>query len=373
MDNSRDWEAVKVARPPPEELVGGEPETTPTAADDDILEIFKELEPDDTARESESTEDEELMSILMDRRRRRRKRSPSRERPRGGFGQEPPVYGRTRLDMGPHLPRYPPPRPQRPQPIDYNAWTGNDYGGVAPVDYPLGGYVDEEPLTPPPKKVVEAVKTLENFMAGKDVGDEDEESDGASEDKNTNTTTVQMTTSTTSTTTTATTTTATTTTRSPTTQTTTETPTSLETTTFARHKKPTGSFDNDTGLSAGDVEWVDSAKEKDVTILNVLNEYGVSSHENVGFVIDAVYSFALSFVLCFCLCYNPREPRSSSSPSSSGEQKSSEESRIFKCSFTFLLFFLAFVHWSMFVSYQYTLPKVGRRVQNTSPGKGHPG
>ena len=28
---------------------------------------------------------------------------------------------------------------------------------------------------------------------------------------------------------------------------------------------------------------------KDVTILNVLNEYGVSSHENVGFVIDSVY------------------------------------------------------------------------------------
>ena len=64
----------------------------------------------------------------------------------------------TRLDMGlpppPPVARYPS-RPQQ-QPIDYNTWTGADYGGGMgiPVDYPLGGFDNDEPLTPPPKKVV---------------------------------------------------------------------------------------------------------------------------------------------------------------------------------------------------------------------------
>ena len=88
---------------------------------------------------------------------------------------------------------------------------------------------------------------------------------------------------------TTTTTTATTTSTTTTTETTT---TSSElrttTTTFTRHKKkPAGPLDNDTGLSKDGNK--DDKDSKDVTILNVLNEYGVSSHENVGFVIDSVY------------------------------------------------------------------------------------
>ena len=57
------------------------------------------------------------------------------------------------LPPPPPVARYPS-RPQ--QPIDYNAWTGADYGGGMgmPVDYPLGGFDNDEPMTPPPKKVV---------------------------------------------------------------------------------------------------------------------------------------------------------------------------------------------------------------------------
>jgi hypothetical protein len=89
--------------------------------------------------------------------------------------------------------------------------------------------------------------------------------------------------------------------------TTTETATTVET--FARRKKPTGSFDNDTA----------TAGTKKVTILNFLNKFGVRSHQNVGFILD---------------------------------------SRIFKYSFSFLLFFLSFTHWSMFVSFRHVLPSI---------------
>ena len=61
----------------------------------------------------------------------------------------------SRLDMGlppPPMARYP---SQMQQPIDYNAWGagGADYGGGLPMDYPIGGFDSDEPLTPPPKKV----------------------------------------------------------------------------------------------------------------------------------------------------------------------------------------------------------------------------
>ena len=54
----------------------------------------------------------------------------------------------------PPVARYPS-RTQMQQPIDYNAWGagGADYGAGMPMDYPLGGFESEEPLTPPPKKV----------------------------------------------------------------------------------------------------------------------------------------------------------------------------------------------------------------------------
>ena len=59
----------------------------------------------------------------------------------------------------PPVARYPS-RPQQQQPMDYNAWAGpgGDYGvgggGGMPLDYPIGGFDDEVPMTPPPKKVL---------------------------------------------------------------------------------------------------------------------------------------------------------------------------------------------------------------------------
>jgi hypothetical protein len=390
LDNSRDWETVKVAKPPPEELVKANDEKkqekskkTQHDADSEIQEIFKLLPPQNetTTRQlafttttvtlattkspqvltiknemklikADMKKSQELIDLLkgnQDRPKRSprgsRSRIPSNQRG-SGFDVEPSVYGRPRIAMPPPpaqppLSRYPSRHQQ--QGIDYNSWSGNDYSGA---DYPIGGFEDE--VTPPPKKVVEAVKTIEDFWAGKDLSDDDDDEEKEEEEKQTTlkATTLETTTPTSkqsSTTLRSTTTTSTTTaTTEKMMTTTTETATTVET--FARRKKPTGSFDNDTA----------TAGTKKVTILNFLNKFGVRSHQNVGFILDSVYTFLLALVLFICLCYNPREPRSASRESA----KSSEESRIFKYSFSFLLFFLSFTHWSMFVSFRHVLPSI---------------
>ncbi len=167
------------------------------------------------------------------------------------------------------------------------------------VDYPMQG-----PLTPPlnplgqaakpPKKLEDAIETIQDYLDGKNLTEVDEEKKIALEDaKNTRSTSagVATTASTKAKGTTATTTAATTATKT-TTMTTTKylevQKKSKKATTAAvapKPKKPTSSFDNDT-----------DAGVSTLTIENVLSNYGVTK-PNVGFILDAVYTLLLSLVL----------------------------------------------------------------------------
>ena len=84
----------------------------------------------------------------------------------------------------------------------------------------------------------------------------------------------------------------------------------------------------------------------------MLDNYGVSK-SNIGFILDATYTWIISLVLLVCMCYRPQrgEPRSRQEADEIFGSRSSEESRIFKATVTVLLFFFNLLHWGMFVSF----------------------
>ena len=84
----------------------------------------------------------------------------------------------------------------------------------------------------------------------------------------------------------------------------------------------------------------------------MLDNYGVSKN-NIGFILDATYTWVISLILLVCMCYRPQrgEPRSRQEADELFGSRSSEESRIFKATVTVLLFFFNLLHWGMFVSF----------------------
>ena len=84
----------------------------------------------------------------------------------------------------------------------------------------------------------------------------------------------------------------------------------------------------------------------------VLGTYGVTK-SNIGFILDATYTWIISLILLICMCYRPQrgEPRSRQEADELFGTRATEESRIFKATFTVLLFFFNLLHWGMFVSF----------------------
>lgn len=68
------------------------------------------------------------------------------------------------------------------------------------------------------------------------------------------------------------------------------------------------------------------------------------------------------------MCYRPQrgEPRSRQEADELFGTRSSEESRIFKATFTVLLFFFNLLHWGMFISFSQTLPQF-KILASTAP------
>lgn len=95
-----------------------------------------------------------------------------------------------------------------------------------------------------------------------------------------------------------------------------------------------------------------------VTIKAILGNYGVTK-SNIGFILDATYTWIISLILLICMCYRPQrgEPRSRQEADELFGTRATEESRIFKATFTVLLFFFNLLHWGMFVSFSQTLPQ----------------
>merc|ERR1712223_851449 len=118
-----------------------------------------------------------------------------------------------------------------------------------------------------------------------------------------------------------------------------------------KKKKPTSSFDNDKDTN-------DGMNNGNDTIKALLDNYGVSK-SNIGFILDATYTWIISLILLVCMCYRPQrgEPRSRQEADEIFGSRSSEESRIFKATVTVLLFFFNLLHWGMFVSFSQTLPQ----------------
>lgn len=329
LDNSRDWEKVKLPKPPKESNTDDSDEDGPS-----IDEIFGDVKGQKKRQGTDDTDD--FIEWIESQRRRKRsiKNQMPGQRTRDPFGQAILYPQQPRVPQ----PRFPPSQPdwippqQRPIPDitgvqwrppnsqtgylgDYSPDYGIPYGSV-PVDY------DTPP--PPPEKVQDAIETVKNYFIN---GDMEE-----NKDKKERTTTVELTTTTTTTSTTTTTT---------MTYTTEETTTVVMSTPRVHRNKPTSSFDNDT--------------EQDMTIANILTGYGVPvSHRNIGFILDSVYMIILSVILMLCLCYNPREPRSRQED---GSRPSQEENQIFKYTLTVLLFFFNLLHWGMFVSFREVLPR----------------
>ena len=84
----------------------------------------------------------------------------------------------------------------------------------------------------------------------------------------------------------------------------------------------------------------------------VLVNHGVSK-SNIGFILDATYTWIISLILLICMCYRPQrgEPRSRQEADELFGTRATEESRIFKATFTVLLFFFNLLHWGMFISF----------------------
>ncbi len=92
--------------------------------------------------------------------------------------------------------------------------------------------------------------------------------------------------------------------------------------------------------------------DHDVTLKAVLNNIGVSQ-SNIGFILDASFMWIVSFILMLCMCYRPRrgEPRSRAEADEIFGSRASEENRVFKATVTVLLFFFNLLHWGMFISF----------------------
>uniref|UniRef100_A0A0K2TUR2 Uncharacterized protein n=1 Tax=Lepeophtheirus salmonis TaxID=72036 RepID=A0A0K2TUR2_LEPSM len=313
LDNSRDWDRVKIKTPLKMydvlSKISSIPvktifiKTTPTPSgqdsttrliDDNLKEIFSSLEKEkisveneiklvnDAIRMSDKLLDWVEKSGKVPRREKRstfltvgKKDRISMQKPSGPFNRP---YGRSRMKP----PRY----PVIPSGVLWDDPNYDDY------DVFNDDYLQQTPnkLKKPPEKVEEAIETIAEYL------------NNPKDKSNSSTTNIPSTTSTTPLTTV-------TSTIPPTpskikTTTTTKMAQKLDLTTLsstssstnrAIRLKPTSSYDNDT-------------ENPDLTILKVLNGYGVS-HRNVGFILNAVYTFIIAVILMLCICYNPREPR----------------------------------------------------------------
>jgi hypothetical protein len=200
------------------------------------------------------------------------------------------------------------PNPYQPLPPVRQSWERgyerpdyDIYSDLTPFGDDSGtmGFVPKEP---PPKKVIDAIQTVDKFFKGENITDDE-------------TTTIKSTTTTT-TTTTKTTTTSTSTTTS--TTTTTTTTTTLTTTT-------TSTTERDLNMTSKK-HLVKTKKDSHLTLKKAL---GVSEHK-LGFVLNAMYDIAVALILVLCLCYNPRSEPRSRQEDTPGGNKSSEENRIFR-------------------------------------------
>lgn len=408
LDNSRDWEAVKIAKPPIEELEphnDSKPTQDPNVELEAILngtveedittqpnpvetftEELNEFEREVKAINEDIKKSDELMELLNSplTPQERSKRSITRNRfgTNGGIFEQPDLYNSIKI-RPPVVPvqRYPE-EPSWPRiPMSRNGMVDYDYGPLNIDDGPYGGnspysmnnnqYRKQDfPTKAPPKKVEQAIDTVLNYMSGKYNENETESSSEAKkkssspEKKQTTTnkpttaltTTVKITTTTTTTTTTPS--------RSTKIESTSASsmvvPTRKGLNTFTlwtrkpgvhRHKKPTSSFDNDSDTPEGGI-----------TISGMLENYGVAQ-KNVGFILDGVYTLFMAFIFFFCLCYNPREPKARQDDLNEERNK---ESCIFKYSFTVLLFFFNLLHWGMFVTLMDVTPRFAQLESSSS-------
>lgn len=367
LDNSRDWEKVKVAQPPAEEVAAPSTTTSTTKSTTSLLlgpsieEIFGDASSTTTERnvvkeemaelDKDIQENDQLLDWLNDdndleETKTRFKRDLGVKGGQGFGDIGPPLYNRPHLSHPrPHhgsRPQWPrvkagmadwqPPYASYDIPSMYDT---NDYD----IAYGQQQQQQEASLTiaPPPKNVEKAFETIQNYL------DHPEGSEQSSPAEQKTTTTKRTTTTTKKTTTT---TIRTTTEEEPPTTMTTSFVTFPSLANKTRRKKPKSSFDNDT--------------ENDVTLRAILGNYGVSQ-SNVGFILDATYTWLVSIVLVVCMCYRPRsgEPRSREEAEAmfGCSQRRSEENRIFKATVTVLLFFFNLLHWGMFVSFGQTLPR----------------
>ncbi|TRY70404.1 hypothetical protein TCAL_02416 [Tigriopus californicus] len=401
LDNSRDWEAVKIAKPPIEELEpqnDTKPSQNPNEELENILngsaveniatqldslvtstEALNEFEREVKAIDEDIKKSDELMELLNSPLipKERSKRSITRNRfgTNGGIFEQPDLYNSIKI-RPPVVPvqRYPE-EPTWPRvPMSRNGMMDYDYGPLNIDDGPYGGnspysinnpYRKQDfPTKAPPKKVEQAIDTVLNYMSGKY---NENETETSSEGKKKSSLPEEKPPSTTKPTTTRTTTMITSTTTGPkstkiisTTATSTPQPTRKGLNTFTvwtkkpgghRHKKPTSSFDNDSDTPEGGI-----------TISGMLENYGVAQ-KNVGFILDGVYTLFMAFIFFFCLCYNPREPKARQEDLNEERNK---ESCIFKYSFTVLLFFFNLLHWGMFVTLMDVTPHFAKLESSSS-------
>jgi len=347
LDNSRDWEKVKVAKP--EEIITVEP-TTPKENKTSIettTNTAHMIQQEIDSLEQDIKQNEQILSWLnkVDESSNDKSGKQNKRKKRGlggGFGSGPPIYNRrlpSSAQMGPYMPQ----SPVLPGPRQGIRYTNYDY------DYDIGppyGQMGPAQLTPPkdlPEDVEDALGTINDYLANpkqQNVSD--------------NTTpkpkriTVRTTVKTPETTKRTTTTTKATTRRVVTTRKLSTTLQIPKVTVQPKHKKPTSSID----------DAKDNLGSNNVTIKSFLVNHGVSK-SNIGFILDATYTWIISLILLICMCYRPQrgEPRSRQEADEVFGNRASEESRIFKATFTVLLFFFNLMHWGMFISFSQTLPQ----------------
>ena len=340
LDNSQDWDLIKVAQPPLEELVA--PTSTSTVSTSSSTPNLIQHELNQLQLDMKASQD--LQTWLKRSKRDLRKNN-------GGFGgyEPPPLYNQQRI---PQQQKYwPQEEPMRPRlshkydwanpyaPYDEQRITdmyGSDYSDI-PQRRPTGNDLELPPA--PPEKVEQAFETIEKYLEDPEKVQK-EETETKTTDKLTTTTTTTISTTSTSTTTTQTT-------------STTTMYHEIHTSTKTHHKKPTSSFDNDTEV-----------EQNSVTIGKVLNNYGVAKN-HVGFILDATYMFALSVVLLLCMCYRPREPRTRHHEHQVSSSGTAEEPATFKMLMTILLFLVNIMQEMMFLSLSNGLPAIQESLSHS--------
>jgi len=367
LDNSIDWEKVKVAQPSEEEIIATTlaPEEEETEKEDHKKILVKTTT--DTASmikkeinnlEDDIKQNEQILTWLnkMDdktvNRGKREKRGLG-----GGFGVGPPVYSQNRrlppsqmgAQMGAYLPsQIVPQSPVMPGPrqgIRYPSYSDYDYDIGPPYGQIGPSRLGPAQLDPPkdlPENVEEALGTINNYLANPNQNVSDTTTTTKKPKRITTTvapkTTIRTTTK-------------------PSIKTAVPTTRKLPATTLKipnvtsqpKRKKPTSSIDDAKENSEGN---------NNVTIKSFLVNHGVSKN-NIGFILDATYTWIISLILLICMCYRPQrgEPRSRQEADEVFGNRASEESRIFKATFTVLLFFFNLMHWGMFISFSQTLPQ----------------